>query len=133
MLPLAYSTTYTATLTTGVQSIAGTALTSNYTWSFTTAPLPAPAVTAVTPAIGATGIAITSTVTATFNEAMNASTITGSTFTLTPQSGSAIAATVSYAANVATLTPTAPLAEQHDLHGHSYHGRHILRRSCSSL
>ena len=43
---------------------------------------------------------------------MNASTITGSTFTLVPQGGSAVAATVSYNAsgNVATLTPTAPLA-----------------------
>ena len=107
---LAYSTTYTATLTTGVQSTAGTALTSNYTWSFTTAPGPAPTVTGVTPANTSTGVAISSTVTATFSEAMNASTITGSTFTLTPQGGSTVAATVSYAANVATLTPTSPLA-----------------------
>jgi O-glycosyl hydrolase len=110
--PLAYSTTYTATLTTGVQSYAGTALTSNYTWSFTTAPVPAPTVTAVTPANASTGVAITSAVTATFSEAMNSSTITGSTFTLVPQGGSAVAATVSYNAGslAATLTPTAPLA-----------------------
>jgi O-glycosyl hydrolase len=109
---LAYSTTYTATLTTSVQSTAGTALASNYTWSFTTAPQPnqPPTVTAETPGIGATGIAITTAVTATFSEAMNASTITGSTFTLTPQGGSAIVATVTYAATVATLTPNAPLA-----------------------
>ena len=107
---LANSTTYTATITTGAQSTAGTALTSNYTWSFTTAPVAAPTVTAVTPANTSTGVAITSTVTATFSEAMNASTITGSTFTLTPQGGSAIAATVSYSANVATLTPSAQLA-----------------------
>jgi O-glycosyl hydrolase len=109
---LAYSTTYTATLTTGVQSTAGTALTSNYTWSFTTAavaPPPAPTVTAVAPVNASTGIAITSAVTATFSEAMNSSTITGSTFTLAPAGGSAVAATVSYNANVATLTPTAPL------------------------
>ncbi len=33
---LAYSTTYTATLTTGVASTAGPALASNYPWSFTT-------------------------------------------------------------------------------------------------
>lgn len=109
---LANNTTYTATLTTGVQSSGGTALTSNYTWTFTTtaATNPAPTVSSVTPATGATGIAISSTVTATFSEAMNSSTITGSTFTLTPQGGSAIAATVSYAANVATLTPSAQLA-----------------------
>jgi|GEM_PF-1175458 len=110
--PLAYSTTYTATITTGVQSNAGTALASNYTWTFTTAavaPPPAPTVTAVTPLINSTGIAIGTTVTATFSEAMNSSTITGSTFTLTPAGGAAVAATVSYAANVATLTPTAQL------------------------
>ncbi len=107
---LAYNTTYTATITTGAQSTAGTSLTSNYTWSFTTAPGPAPTVTAVMPANTSTGVAISSTVTATFSEAMNASTITGSTFTLTPQGGSAVAANVSYAANVATLTPTLPLA-----------------------
>jgi O-glycosyl hydrolase len=108
--PLAYSTMYTATLTTGVQSTTGTALASNYTWSFTTAAVPVPTVTAVTPVNASTGVAITSVVTATFSEAMNSSTITGSTFTLVPQGGSAVAATVSYNADVATLTPTAPLA-----------------------
>jgi len=110
---LAYSTTYTATITTGVQSTAGTALASNYPWTFTTAatpPPPAPTVTAVTPVNASTGIAITSAVTATFSEAMNASTLTGSTFTLTPTGGSAVAATVTYSADVATLTPNAPLA-----------------------
>jgi O-glycosyl hydrolase len=110
--PLAYSTTYTATLTTGVQSTTGTALASNYTWSFTTGALAAPTVSSVTPANASTGVAITSNVTATFNEAMDSSTITGSTFTLTPLGGSAIAATVAYASgsNTATLTPGASLA-----------------------
>jgi len=112
---LAYSTTYTATLTTGVQSTAGTALAANYTWSFTTAaaaPPPAPTVSAVTPLANATGIAIGTTVTATFSEAMDSATITGSTFTLTPQNGSAIAGTVTYNSTnlTATLTPGAPLA-----------------------
>jgi O-glycosyl hydrolase len=109
--PLAYSTTYTATLTTGVQSTAGTALASNYAWSFTTAAPPAPTVTTVTPANSSTGVAITSDVTATFSEAMNSSTITSSTFTLTPQGGSAVPATVSYdiGSMTATLTPTVQL------------------------
>jgi O-glycosyl hydrolase len=109
--PLAYNTTYTVTLTTGVQSLVGTTLASNYTWSFTTAAVPAPTVSSVTPANGTTSVAIASTVTATFSEAMNASTITSSTFTLVPQGGSAVAATVSYNAVslTATLTPTAPL------------------------
>src|SRR5205807_6619653 len=40
----------------------------------------------------------------------DASTITSFSFTLTPTGGSAIAASVSYVGGVATLTPTAPLA-----------------------
>jgi O-glycosyl hydrolase len=104
-------TTYTATITTGVTSSAGSALAASYTWSFTTAPGPALTVTAVTPANATNGVAITSAVTATFSEAMSPSTITGSTFTLTPQGGSAVAGTVSYNSNnlTATLTPSAPL------------------------
>jgi O-glycosyl hydrolase/methionine-rich copper-binding protein CopC len=108
---LAYNTVYTATITTGVQNPAGTALGATYTWSFTTAPGPAPTVTAVTPGNGSTGVAAGTTVTATFSEAMSASTITASTFTLTPQGGAAVSATVSYnaATLTATLTPKAPL------------------------
>ena len=110
--PLAYNTVYTATITTGVQNPAGTALGANDTWSFTTATGPAPTVTAVTPGNGSTGVAAGTPVTATFSEAMNASTITASTFTLTPQGGAAVSATVSYNTTTftATLTPNAPLA-----------------------
>ena len=110
--PLAYNTVYTANITTGVQNPAGTALGATYTLSFTTAPGPAPTVAAVTPGDGSTGLAANTTVTATFSEAMNASTITASTFTLTPQGGAAVSATVSYNATTltATLTPNAPLA-----------------------
>ena len=69
----------------------------------------APTVTAETPASGATGVALGSAVTATFSEAVQASTIS---FTLTDSSGNAVAASVAYnsTTNVATLTPTAPLA-----------------------
>jgi len=75
-------------------------------------PPAAPTVASVTPANNAVGVVVTSTVTATFSEAMNASTITGSTFTLTPQGGSAVAATVVYSSNgnIATLTSSTPLA-----------------------
>jgi O-glycosyl hydrolase len=102
---------YTATITTGVQSSGSVALGSSYTWSFTTAPVPPPTVSSVTPTNTTTGVAITSDVTATFSEAMNAASITAATFTLVPQGGAAVAATVSYSSNgnVATLTPTAPL------------------------
>jgi O-glycosyl hydrolase len=110
--PLAYNTVYTATITTGVQNPAGTALGASDTWSFTTATGPAPTVTGFTPGNGSTGVAANATVTATFSEAMNASTITSSTFTLTPQGGTPVGAAVSYnaATFTATLTPNAPLA-----------------------
>ncbi|MBE7444954.1 MAG: Ig-like domain-containing protein [Planctomycetia bacterium] len=36
-IPLAYSTTYTATITTGVMDVAGNAMTADYIWNFTTA------------------------------------------------------------------------------------------------
>jgi len=71
----------------------------------------APTVSSTSPTSGATGVAITTTVTATFNEAMAASTITTSSFTLkagtTPVSGS-----VSYnsGTHIATFTPSANLA-----------------------
>src|ERR1017187_838826 len=77
--PLAYNTVYTATITTGVQNPAGTALAASDTWSFTTATGPAPTVTAVTPGNGSTGLVANTTITATSSEARHASTITAST------------------------------------------------------
>ena len=127
--PLAYNTTYTATLTTGVQSIVGTALASNYTWSFTTGSLPTPAVSSVTPTNGLTGVNIASTVTATFNQAMDSSTITSSTFTLTPNGGSPIAATVHIPRQHGDTYAERAVRQQHNLYGDSYHRSHILCRS----
>jgi O-glycosyl hydrolase len=111
---LAYGTQYTATITTGVTSASGVALATSTSWSFTTAAAPVPpTVTAVTPANAATNVPVAAPViTATFSEAMNASTITAATFTLTPQGGASVAGTVSYTAagSVATFTPSANLA-----------------------
>jgi len=109
---LANNATYTATITTGAQSTSGSPLQSNYSWSFTTAAAPAPNVTAVTPTNASTGVAITAVVTATFDQAMNASDFTGSTFTLVPQGAGVVSGTLSYnaATNTETLTPASPLA-----------------------
>ncbi|MEW6418400.1 MAG: Ig-like domain-containing protein [Nitrospirota bacterium] len=108
---LAYSTTYTATITIGVKDLAGNAMTENYTWTFTTGAEPdttPPTVTAVSPGIGATNVPITTTVTATFSEAMDASTINTTTFTLV-NGGSPISGTVAYAGTTATFTPSGNL------------------------
>ncbi len=74
---------------------------------------PAPTVTAVTPANASTGVAITSAVTATFSQAMNSATITGSTFTLTPQGGTAVSAVVSYASQRCNTDAEHPAGLQH--------------------
>jgi hypothetical protein len=70
-----------------------------------------PAVTTVSPANAATGVPIVTSVTASFNESMNATTINGNTFQLSSQ-GTTVAATVSYNSSTltATLTPSQPLA-----------------------
>ena len=71
-----------------------------------------PSVAATTPADGAIGIPVNSKVTATFSEAMNAGTITGTTFTVSNRNtGGAVAGTVGYNASTmtATFTPSVDL------------------------
>ncbi len=109
---LAYSTTYTASVTTGVMDLAGNALAADYTWTFTTGPAPditPPTVSITSPVDGATGVAVNTSVSATFSEAMNAGTITTATITL-KQGATPVAGTVNYAGTTATFTPSASLA-----------------------
>jgi fibronectin type 3 domain-containing protein len=75
------------------------------------APLGPPTVVSKAPADGATGVASAATVRATFSRGMTASTLTASSFTLTPAGGSPVAATVAYDGTTtsATLTPTGAL------------------------
>jgi glucose/arabinose dehydrogenase len=114
---LANSTVYTVTIVggaSGVKDVAGNALANNYSWSFTTVAgdITPPTVTSVTPANGATGVAISTTATAIFNESMNATTINSSTIELRNPSNTLITAAVSYNAGTrtATLTPSVALA-----------------------
>ncbi|MGA7795797.1 MAG: DUF4082 domain-containing protein [Candidatus Acidiferrales bacterium] len=77
---------------------------------FTTVTVPSgPVVTAVSPANGTTNVATATSVSATFNESMNSSTISSSTFQLS-SAGQAVAATVNFNTLTATLVPTQPLA-----------------------
>ncbi|MHB8527159.1 MAG: Ig-like domain-containing protein [Candidatus Acidiferrales bacterium] len=69
----------------------------------------APLVTSTVPANGATGVPTAQAITANFNQAMNVSTITSSTFTLAGPSG-AVTGTVTSSGTIATFTPSAPLA-----------------------
>jgi hypothetical protein len=109
------STLYTATITTGVEDLAGVGLTSDYVWTFTTAAAGVgvpPTVTSTVPLNGATGVPLNQIVSATFSVPMNPATINGTTFSLTGPGATAVTGLVAYAAvgNALTFTPTANLA-----------------------
>jgi hypothetical protein len=120
---LAASTTFTATITTGAQDLAGTALSGgiacssnagNCVWTFTTGAAKAivsPEIVSTVPANAAINVPLNQAVSATFTEAMDPSTITTDTFTLAGPGGVAVVGTVSYdAVNfIATFTPLLPL------------------------
>jgi hypothetical protein len=81
----------------------------------TTAPGPdttPPTVTSFTPAAGATNVNVNANVTVTFNEAMNAATVNGTTVELRDPSNALVSSAVSYDAGslTATLNPTASLS-----------------------
>ncbi|MDQ4490356.1 DUF4082 domain-containing protein [Sinomonas sp. ASV486] len=106
---LSYSTQYTATVS-GATNSTGQAMASPYTWTFTTmAPPPAPAVTSTAPASGATGIAVAITPSATFNQAVTASSVT---FTLKDGGGTSVSGTTALSSDgtTATFTPSTALA-----------------------
>ena len=112
---LASSTVYTATISTGVEDLNGTAMASNYAWTFTTAVAPVitrPTVTSTIPANLATDVPLNQVISATFSKAMNPATINGATFTLTGPGTTAVSGLVAYAAvgNTLTFTPAANLA-----------------------
>lgn len=109
---LGYATTYTVTISTSVKDSAGTALATAKTWSFTTEaePLVPPAVNSTAPANAAVGVSTTASISAVFSTAMDASTITAATFTLSAN-GTSVSGTVSYNATTMTaiFTPASPL------------------------
>ena len=80
-----------------------------YTASADTTP---PVVVSTSPVDGATGVAASSKVAATFSESLDPTTVSSSTFTLSRNGGGSVAATVTYdaATETATLSPSAPLA-----------------------
>jgi hypothetical protein len=104
---------YTAHVKGGANGVAawGGDLAADSTWTFTTGAGTPPTVLSTSPSSGAGSVAIGTTVKATFDRDMTASTITSSSFTLTPQVGTPVAASVTYDAPTATatLTPSSPL------------------------
>ena len=110
------NTTYTSTITggaNGVKDLAGNALANNYVWSWTTGAAPdtiPPTVITTIPENNAADASVGGNISATFNEAMNALTITNTTFTLN-QGATTIPGAVTYEGTTATFNPTNDLAE----------------------
>ncbi|MGD0761403.1 MAG: ice-binding family protein [Candidatus Sulfotelmatobacter sp.] len=113
---LALNTLYTATVTTGAQDKTGNALATNFVWTFTTGNTAClagpPTVVSVAPPNGTAGVCPNTVAVATFSEAMNPSTISATTFTLTGPAAAAVTGQVVYDAPdyVATFTPASNLA-----------------------
>jgi len=124
---LASGTTYTATISTQAEDLAGNALAGNqaalpaasaYIWSFTTAPpadSTAPTVTLTVPAEDDIDVEINASIHATFSEAMDPLTINTITFTVQasgPPLGPALPGAVTYDAltRIATFSPSSNLA-----------------------
>ena len=112
--PLAPNSLFTATIGTTATSAAGEALAADHTWTFTTKAAPfvaVPEVTGTDPDDAATGVAINTTIAATFSEVMDPASVTPTSFTVsagsTPVAGTVVC---SQGNTVATFTPTAPLA-----------------------
>ncbi|MFY9158265.1 Ig-like domain-containing protein [Aquirufa ecclesiirivi] len=109
---LSPNTTYTGTVTTGVQNLVGTNMSSNFSWSFTTTALaiviPPPTVLNTDPGNNGTNVALNKTLTVTFNENMDPSTFTNATFTL-KNGVNTINGVVNTSGTFATFDPNADL------------------------
>ena len=100
---------YSGTVTTGVKDMAGNALASNTTFSFTTAAaqdIILPRINASNPLNNSTGVELNKVVSLTFSEAMDPLTINSNTFTL-KQGTNSIPGAVTYTDQTASFTPSA--------------------------
>jgi hypothetical protein len=107
--PLAYSSSFVATITTGAEDLAGTGLVTNYVWAFTTVS-PVLAVTATVPVNTATGVPVDQVLSATFNEPMKCTPFPAAAFTVTGPGATPVPGTIGCSGFVATFTPAANLA-----------------------
>jgi hypothetical protein len=105
---LTANTVYTATITTGAKNLAGTPLTNNYTWTFTTGINLAPTVILTDPTNNAVNVTLSKIVTATFSMPMDPLTINFTTFSLN-NGATPVAGVVTYTGSTASFTPSAPL------------------------
>ena len=100
--------TYIGKVTTAVKDLNGNAMQEDYIWTFSTGTMLQPLVISTDPANNETGVVLNKRITATFNTAMNPTTINGTTFTL-KQGVTSIAGVVSYTGTTASFVPSVPL------------------------
>jgi len=100
--------TYIGKVTTAAKDLNGNAMQEDYIWTFSTGTSLQPLVISTDPDNNETGVVLNKIITATFNTAMNPTTINGTTFTL-KQGVTSIAGVVSYSGSTASFVPTLPL------------------------
>jgi N-acetylneuraminic acid mutarotase len=107
--PLEGNALYTVVITTGATDEAGNPLENDYTWSFTTTvpDTTPPSVTSASPANGESGVAIDGSLSVTFSEDMDITSITGDTFLLEDSGANSVIGVIS---NGNIFTPYANLA-----------------------
>jgi hypothetical protein len=102
------NTIYTATITTGAESAAGTAIANDYVWQFTTGTTVAPKVLTTSPTNNENGVELNKVVTVNFDMAMDELTLTDATFTL-KQGTTTVSGNVTYTGTTASFTPSIDL------------------------
>jgi methionine-rich copper-binding protein CopC len=109
---LSANTSYTATISSGVQDESGLGMAKDYTWNFTTGGIPdltKPTVTLTDPLNNATGVLLNKVIVVTFSKSMDPPTLNSLTYTLN-QGTTSIPGTVTYTGTTASFTPASNLA-----------------------
>lgn len=116
LVDLQNSSSYTATVTTGIKDLAGNAMTLPVSWTFTTAAvqdITPPILIARSPVSGAINVPVTTSISAQFNEALDPSSVTSASVSVTLTTGGfvfPVAGSVLYSNNTITFVPSANLA-----------------------
>ncbi len=108
--PFSESMRYTIVVGAGMKNFSGTTF-NGYTWSFITADnMKDPTVASATPADGSAGVSNLSSITASFSELMDLSSVNNNTFMLRDANGVLIGGTISFNGITAVFTPSILLA-----------------------
>lgn len=105
---LAENTTYTARITTKAKDVMGNFLQVEYVWVFSTGTLLRPVVITTDPITNATAVPLNQVISATFNMAMNPSTLSNTTFKIN-EGINPVAGTISYTGSTVSFVPSSPL------------------------